>query len=111
MKRTAELERETKETRIRIKLNLDGSGSYKVDTGIGFFDHMLTLMAVHGQLDLEVAANGDIEVDLHHTVEDVGLVLGEVIQKALGDRKGITPLWTRRHSHGRRLDRGHDRSV
>ncbi len=89
MERIAELERKTKETQIRLKLNLDGSGSYEIDTGIGFFDHMLTLMAVHGQLDLEVAARGDIEVDLHHTVEDVGLVLGEVIQKTLGDRKGI----------------------
>ena len=89
MKRIAELERKTKETQIRIKLNLDGSGSYEIDTGIGFFDHMLTLMVVHGQVDLEVAARGDIEVDLHHTVEDAGLVLGEAVQKALGDRKGI----------------------
>lgn len=89
MKRIAELERKTKETQIRIKLNLDGSGSHEIDTGIGFFDHMLTLMVVHGQVDLEVAARGDIEVDLHHTVEDAGLVLGEAVQKALGDRKGI----------------------
>lgn len=94
MNRTAELERKTKETQIRIKVNLDGNGSYEIDTGIGFFDHMLTLMAVHGQLDLEVIANGDIEVDLHHTVEDVGLVLGEAIKKALGDRQGI-----RRYGH------------
>ena len=90
MKRIAELERKTKETQIRLTLNLDGSGSYTIDTGIGFFDHMLTLMAVHGQLDMEIAAKGDIEVDLHHTVEDVGLVLGEATQTALGDRKGIT---------------------
>jgi imidazoleglycerol-phosphate dehydratase len=89
MKRIAELERKTKETQITIKLNLDGSGSYEVDTGIGFFDHMLTLLAVHGQLDLEVAARGDIEVDFHHTVEDVGLVLGEALNQALGDRRGI----------------------
>lgn len=89
MKRIAELERKTKETQITIKLNLDGSGSYEVDTGIGFFDHMLILLAVHGQLDLEVAARGDIEVDFHHTVEDVGLVLGEALNQALGDRRGI----------------------
>lgn len=89
MKRIAELERKTKETQIRINLNLDGSGSCAIDSGIGFFDHMLTLLAVHGQLDLEVDAKGDIEVDLHHTVEDVGLVLGTAIHQALGDRNGI----------------------
>ena len=94
MKRIAELERKTKETQIRIKLSLDGNGSYEIDTGIGFFDHMLTLLAVHGQVDLEVAASGDIEVDLHHTVEDVGLVLGEAFNQALGDRRGI-----RRYGH------------
>lgn len=89
MKRSAEFERKTKETQIRIGLNLDGAGSYAIDTGIGFFDHMLTLMTVHGQLDLEVDAKGDIEVDWHHTVEDVGLVLGKAMRQALGDRKGI----------------------
>jgi len=89
MKRNAELERKTKETQIRIKLNLDGTGFYEIDTGIGFFDHMLTLLAVHGQLDLEIAARGDIQVDFHHTVEDVGLVLGDALSQALGDRRGI----------------------
>lgn len=89
MKRIAEIERKTKETQIRAKLNFDGSGQHEVSTGIGFFDHMLTLMCVHGVLDLTVEAVGDIHVDAHHTVEDVGLVLGEVINRALGDRKGI----------------------
>ncbi len=90
MKRTAELERKTKETRIQAKLNLDGTGRPEVSTGIGFFDHMLTLLCVHGRLDLNISAIGDLEVDLHHTVEDVGIVLGELIGRALGDRRGIT---------------------
>ncbi|MFZ1984410.1 MAG: imidazoleglycerol-phosphate dehydratase HisB [Desulfatitalea sp.] len=89
MKRSAEIERKTKETQIRAKIDLDGSGRCEVATGVGFFDHMLTLLAVHGLLDLSVHAEGDIEVDYHHTVEDVGLVLGEALNKALGDRKGI----------------------
>lgn len=89
MKRIAEIERKTKETQIRVKLDLDGSGHYEVSTGIGFFDHMLTLLCVHGLLDLAVEAVGDIHVDAHHTVEDVGLVVGEGIYRALGDRKGI----------------------
>jgi imidazoleglycerol-phosphate dehydratase len=90
MKRTAKIERNTKETRIKATLNLDGSGKQHVETGIGFFDHMLTLTCVHGLFDLKLSATGDIEVDYHHTVEDVGLVLGEAINKCLGDRKGIT---------------------
>jgi imidazoleglycerol-phosphate dehydratase len=89
MKRTAERERKTKETQIRAKLVIDGSGRHEVATGIGFFDHMLTLLSVHGLVDLSVAAEGDIDVDLHHTVEDVGLVLGETLNLALGDRKGV----------------------
>lgn len=89
MKRIAEIERKTKETQIRVKLNLDGRGEYEVSTGIGFFDHMLTLLCVHGLLDLAVEAVGDIHVDAHHTVEDVGLVIGEGFSRALGDRKGI----------------------
>lgn len=89
MTRNAELERKTKETQIQIQLNLDGSGNVAVDTGIGFFDHMLTLLGAHGFLDLSVQAKGDLEVDYHHTVEDVGLSLGEVLVEALGDRKGI----------------------
>ena len=89
MKRIAELERKTLETQIRAKLNLDGSGRHDISTGIGFFDHMLTLMCVHGLFDISIAAEGDIEVDIHHTVEDVGLVLGEMVNTALGDRRGI----------------------
>jgi len=90
MKRIAELERNTRETRIKAKLNLDGNGNNLVATGIGFFDHMLTLFSVHGLIDLSVEAQGDIEVDFHHTVEDVGLVLGQAINEALADRKGIS---------------------
>ncbi len=89
MKRTSELERITKETRIRAKFSLDGSGLHEVSSGIGFFDHMLVLFSVHGLFDFHLSAQGDLEVDFHHTVEDVGLVLGSAISKALGDRKGI----------------------
>ncbi len=89
MKRTGQVERKTKETQISADLYLDGRGKHQVATGIGFFDHMLTLFSVHGLFDLEVEATGDIEVDYHHTIEDVGLVLGEAVTKALGDRKGI----------------------
>ncbi|QTA81983.1 Imidazoleglycerol-phosphate dehydratase [Desulfonema limicola] len=87
--RHAEIERNTSETRIHIKINIDGSGIHKISTGIPFFDHMLTLFTVHGFMDLSVKAHGDIDVDFHHTVEDVGLVLGECVDKALGNRKGI----------------------
>ncbi len=89
MERTSEIERKTKETGIRIKLNIDGSGKNEISTGIPFFDHMLTLFAVHGFFDLFISARGDIEVNFHHTVEDVGLVLGNVFDKALAERKGI----------------------
>ncbi len=89
MNRTAMIERNTNETQIIAKLNLDGSGKHQVTTGIGFFDHMLTLFTAHGLYDLDLKAIGDIEVDYHHTVEDVGLVIGAAINKALGDRKGI----------------------
>ena len=89
MKRVGQIERKTKETQISANINLDGSGKHQVDTGIGFLDHMLTLFSVHGLFDLKVAATGDIEVDFHHTIEDVGLVLGDALTKALGDRKGI----------------------
>ena len=89
MARSAEFARTTRETDIKIKLDLDGTGACKVDTGIGFLDHMLVLFAKHALVDLTVAAKGDVEVDYHHTVEDVGLVLGSCINKALGDRKGI----------------------
>lgn len=86
---TSIIERKTKETEIKIKLNLNGSGKHEIFTGVPFFDHMLTLFAVHGFFDLTVKARGDLEVDFHHTVEDVGLTLGEAFDKALGDRKGI----------------------
>jgi imidazoleglycerol-phosphate dehydratase len=89
MKRTGERERKTKETSICAKFSLDGSGEHEVSSGIGFFDHMLVLFSVHGLFDLYLAAQGDTHVDFHHTVEDVGLVLGDVIGKSLGDRKRI----------------------
>lgn len=92
--RVSEVERRTKETQIRIKLALEGAGTYDISTGIGFFDHMLALFAVHGFFDLSVSAKGDIDVDYHHTVEDAGLVLGEALNNALGDRRGI-----RRYGH------------
>lgn len=85
-----EIERNTKETKIRLSLDLAGKGEGAVSTGIGFFDHMLELFKKHSLADLDVAAEGDIDVDYHHTVEDVGLVLGKAIDKALGDRRGIT---------------------
>ena len=88
-KRTAEIQRKTKETNIRLKLNLDGSGKSNIKTGIGFFDHMLDLFAKHGLFDLAVAARGDTHVDAHHTVEDVGICLGQAIKKALGNKYSI----------------------
>ncbi|MBW2657072.1 MAG: imidazoleglycerol-phosphate dehydratase, partial [Deltaproteobacteria bacterium] len=94
MKRKAEVERKTKETHIKISLKLDGRGQTKISSGIPFFDHMLTLMAVHGFFDLSVSADGDLDVDFHHTVEDVGLVLGDAVRQALGERQGI-----RRYGH------------
>ena len=87
--RRAEIERKTAETQISIKLNLDGEGKCDIATGIGFLDHMLTLLAKHSFMDLTVKAKGDLEVDSHHTVEDIGIVLGEVLQEALGDKAGI----------------------
>ena len=88
--RTAEIERNTKETRIRLRLNLDGEGKGEVKTGIGFFDHMLELLKKHALIDLDVACEGDLDVDYHHTVEDVGLVFGQALNEALGERRGIT---------------------
>lgn len=87
--RTAVVKRKTRETDIDIRLNLDGSGEYRIKTGIPFLNHMLDLFAKHGLFDLTVRAKGDLEVDYHHTVEDVGLALGEAFNRALGDRKGI----------------------
>ena len=87
--RKAEVRRKTKETEIVLKIDLDGSGRHSVDTGIPFFDHMLSLLAHHSSMDLSIKARGDIHVDHHHTVEDVGICLGEGIRKALGEAKGI----------------------
>lgn len=87
--RIARLHRKTAETDIRARLNLDGSGRYQISTGIRFLDHMLELFARHGGFDLELRARGDLDVDQHHTVEDCGLVLGEVMREALGDKKGV----------------------
>jgi len=89
MSRTATIERRTRETQIRIELDLDGKGSSTIDTGVPFFDHMLTQIARHGFFDLTVAARGDIEIDAHHTVEDTGICLGEAFRKALGEKAGI----------------------
>ena len=88
--RTASIERNTKETQVKLTLNLDGSGAGTVDTGIGFFNHMLDLLKKHALIDLDVKAVGDLDVDYHHTVEDVGLVFGQALNQALGDRRGIT---------------------
>ena len=87
--RTSSEVRKTKETDIQLDLNIDGSGVYEVDTGIGFFDHMLNAFARHGFFDLDVEVEGDLYVDCHHTIEDVGIVLGEAIRQAVGDKKGI----------------------
>lgn len=89
MERKAALERNTKETQISVSLDLDGSGRSEIATGIGFFDHMLTLFAKHSLIDLTVRCTGDIQVDYHHTVEDIGLALGTALDQALGDRRGI----------------------
>lgn len=88
--RNATIERNTKETKITLKLELDGAGEGKIDTGIGFFNHMLELLKKHANLNLDIKAVGDIEVDYHHTVEDVGLVFGKALNEALGDRRGLT---------------------
>lgn len=94
MERNAKIERKTKETEISMMLKIDGTGQAEISTGIPFFDHMLNLFSAHGFFDLIVQAKGDIEVDFHHTVEDVGLVLGDAFDQALGNRKGI-----RRYGH------------
>lgn len=90
MARTATIERKTSETDITVRLNVDGTGESKIETGVGFFDHMLTLFAKHGFFDLQISAKGDLEVDGHHTVEDVGICLGQAFDQALGDKTGIT---------------------
>jgi len=90
MSRTAEIARTTGETDVRLTLSLDGDGAGRRTTGVGFFDHMLDLLARHGRLDLTVAATGDLQTGAHHTVEDVGICLGQALDRALGDRRGIT---------------------
>ncbi|MBK4733788.1 imidazoleglycerol-phosphate dehydratase HisB [Noviherbaspirillum pedocola] len=92
--RSAEVVRDTNETQIRIAINLDGSGRQKLDTGVPFLDHMLDQIARHGLIDLDVVAKGDLHIDAHHTVEDVGITLGQAVAKAVGDKKGI-----RRYGH------------
>ena len=90
--RTSEVSRRTNESQIQIKLDLDGTGKHEISTGVGFLDHMLTHLAVHGLFDLVVQANGDLHIDVHHTVEDVALGLGQAFDQALGDRKGIVRM-------------------
>lgn len=90
MSRNSSVERNTKETQIKINLNLDGTGISKLESGIGFLDHMLDQIARHGLIDLEVQAKGDLHIDAHHTVEDIGITLGQAFNKAVGDKKGIT---------------------
>ena len=88
--RTSEIQRNTGETKISLKMNLDGTGKSNIDTGVGFLNHMLTLFAAHGKFDLSVTCSGDTEVDDHHSVEDIGICLGQAFQTALGDKRGIT---------------------
>lgn len=92
--RTADVNRETRETQIRVQINLDGTGQSQLQTGIGFFDHMLDQIARHGLIDLNIQATGDLHIDGHHTVEDVGITLGQAVAQAVGDKKGI-----RRYGH------------
>ena len=89
MERKADISRETRETQIRLNLNLDGNGTSNINTGVGFLDHMLELFARHGFFDLEIEAKGDLHVDAHHTTEDVGICLGQAFQKAVGDKAGM----------------------
>ena len=88
--RIATVQRDTKETQIRVSVNLDGTGVARLETGIGFFDHMLDQIARHGLIDLEIRAEGDLHIDGHHTVEDVGITLGQAVAQAVGDKKGLT---------------------
>ena len=96
--RIAEITRRTQETEVEIRLNLDGTGKSEIATGIGFFDHMLEQIARHGLVDLVVKAKGDLDVDGHHTVEDVGITLGNALLRALGDKKGIRRAGRARHA-------------
>lgn len=94
MPRVSQINRNTKETQIQLRVDLDGQGEAKINTGVGFFDHMLTLFAHHSRLDIAIEAQGDLMIDAHHTVEDVGIALGQAIKEALGDKSGI-----RRYGH------------
>jgi imidazoleglycerol-phosphate dehydratase len=87
--RTTEISRQTRETKIKLSINLDGTGQSKCETGVGFFDHMLELFSRHSLVDMDLTADGDLQVDAHHTVEDVGIVIGQAIEKSLGDKRGI----------------------
>lgn len=89
MSRTSDVSRKTKETDIQLQIDLDGKGNYSIDTGIAFFDHMLELFSRHSMIDIEIKAKGDLEVDSHHTIEDVGIVLGQALKEALGNKAGI----------------------
>ena len=89
-RRTAEVSRDTAETKIKVRLNLDGTGESKLATGIGFFDHMLDQIARHGLIDLDVQCEGDLHIDGHHTVEDVGIAIGQAVRQAVGDKRGLT---------------------
>lgn len=94
MQREAEMARRTLETGVQVKINIDGTGMSKIETGIGFFDHMLILFAKHALIDLEVISKGDLNVDSHHTIEDIGIVIGQAIAKALGGKEGLTRYGT-----------------
>ncbi len=111
MVRKAKVKRATKETSIVVSWNVDGGGEYKISTGIPFFDHMLSLFAKHGLFDLEVKAKGDIDVDNHHTVEDVGIAMGAALRDALGGMEGIKRYGSASRSHGRGALHGRDRSI
>ena len=99
--REVSIERNTNETQIELTLNLDGAGRYQVDTGCGFLNHMLELFARHGRFDLVLTCHGDVEVDYHHTTEDIGIALGQAFAKALGDMRGHPPLRQLHSAHGR----------
>lgn len=94
LNRIAKLQRNTNETKVKLEINLDGSGIGKIDTGIGFFNHMLNLLVFHSSIDLNILAEGDLEVCDHHTVEDIGITLGEAFKKAIGDKRGINRYGT-----------------
>ena len=109
--RTAEVVRETKETQIRVSVDLDGTGASKISTGIGFYDHMLESFARHGGFDLTVETRGDLHIDMHHTVEDTGIVLGQAFKEALDGFKGVRRFGQRLHPHGRDPDALRHRPV